>query len=89
MNNTAMTTGGPLPCLHCGSYHWGAGLCVSRMVNTSIFPQGCVCPPTSERTCQSPTCPRRNLLAPKDPNPMTDELKALPPRPGDHQGEKL
>ncbi len=23
-------------------------------------PQGCVCPPTSEQTCQSPICPRKN-----------------------------
>lgn len=21
--------------------------------------QGCVCPPTSEKTCQNPTCPRK------------------------------
>lgn len=26
-------------------------------------PRGCICPPTSEQTCQSPTCPRRNLPA--------------------------
>lgn len=25
-------------------------------------PQGCICPPTSEQTCQSPTCPRKNPL---------------------------
>jgi DNA-directed RNA polymerase alpha subunit len=24
------------------------------------MPFGCICPPTSERTCESPTCPRRN-----------------------------
>lgn len=23
-------------------------------------PMGCVCPPTSERTCESPCCPRQN-----------------------------
>lgn len=22
--------------------------------------QGCICPPTSEQTCQSPMCPRKN-----------------------------
>jgi len=22
-------------------------------------PQGCICPPTSEQTCQNPTCPRK------------------------------
>lgn len=21
---------------------------------------GCICPPTAEKTCESPTCPRRN-----------------------------
>lgn len=25
-------------------------------------PQGCICPPTSEQTCKSPTCPRQNHL---------------------------
>lgn len=25
-----------------------------------FYPQGCVCPPTSEKTCESPTCPRKN-----------------------------
>lgn len=24
--------------------------------------QGCICPPTSERTCESPICPRKNHL---------------------------
>jgi hypothetical protein len=23
---------------------------------------GCICPPTSEKTCESPTCPRKNHL---------------------------
>jgi hypothetical protein len=22
-------------------------------------PPGCICPPTSEKTCESPTCPRK------------------------------
>jgi len=25
--------------------------------------QGCVCPPTSEKTCESPSCPRKNHLS--------------------------
>jgi hypothetical protein len=25
--------------------------------------QGCICPPTSEKTCQAISCPRRNHLA--------------------------
>lgn len=25
-------------------------------------PRGCICPPTAEQTCQSPTCPRKNPL---------------------------
>jgi hypothetical protein len=24
-------------------------------------PPGCICPPTSEKTCQSPICPRRPM----------------------------
>lgn len=27
-----------------------------------IHPPGCICPPTSEKTCESPTCPRKNHL---------------------------
>lgn len=23
-------------------------------------PVGCICPPTSEQTCENPTCPRKN-----------------------------
>lgn len=30
--------------------------------NPTFIPQGCVCPPTSEQTCENPMCPR------KDPN---------------------
>lgn len=26
-----------------------------------IHPPGCICPPTSEQTCQSPTCPRKGI----------------------------
>lgn len=25
-------------------------------------PMGCICPPTSEQTCENPVCPRRNPL---------------------------
>lgn len=27
-----------------------------------IQPAGCICPPTSEKTCESPSCPRKNHL---------------------------
>jgi hypothetical protein len=27
-----------------------------------IHPPGCICPPTSEKTCESPVCPRKNHL---------------------------
>jgi hypothetical protein len=26
-----------------------------------IHPAGCICPPTSEKTCESPTCPRKGI----------------------------
>lgn len=32
--------------------------CYYYNINT---PVGCVCPPTSELTCQSPVCPRRGV----------------------------
>lgn len=25
----------------------------------TYVPQGCICPPTSEQTCQNPMCPRK------------------------------
>jgi len=25
-------------------------------------PYGCICPPTSEKTCEAPNCPRKNHL---------------------------
>ena len=28
----------------------------------SFPPQGCICPPTSEQTCENPYCPRQNPL---------------------------
>lgn len=32
--------------------HWNAP--------TAPAPQGCICPPTSEQTCENPICPRKN-----------------------------
>ncbi len=29
----------------------------------TFTPQGCICPPTSEKTCQSGICPRKNHLS--------------------------
>jgi hypothetical protein len=31
--------------------------------NYPSVPVGCICPPTSEQTCQAPGCPRKPLLA--------------------------
>ncbi len=36
---------------------------------------GCVCPPTSEQTCQSPMCPRKNPLTSK---PLNDGTGTAP-----------
>jgi len=30
--------------------------------HTSVPQAGCSCPPTSEKTCESPMCPRKNHL---------------------------
>ena len=33
-----------------------------QMPPTPAFhPPGCICPPTSEKTCESPTCPRKSI----------------------------
>lgn len=26
----------------------------------TFMPPGCICPPTSEKTCENPACPRQN-----------------------------
>lgn len=35
-------------------------------------PVGCVCPPTSEQTCENPACPRQNPLKPRAPKETSD-----------------
>lgn len=39
-------------------------------------PAGCICPPTSEKTCESPTCPRKNHLSGIGPNTAKTEVQA-------------
>jgi hypothetical protein len=46
------TTGG---CLHPSCPMRGAGMATMYY----IVPGGCICPPTSEQTCQGPMCPRK------------------------------
>jgi hypothetical protein len=41
----------PYPWQQPGQYYYGHGI--------PIAPPGCICPPTSEQTCQAPTCPRK------------------------------
>lgn len=37
--------------------------CSQRTVSRIVPPPaGCICPPTSEQTCQNPTCPRRDPM---------------------------
>ena len=33
------------------------------------IPAGCICPPTSEQTCQSPICPRKPIPSVGGPRP--------------------
>jgi hypothetical protein len=46
----------------------GCPLCdpgpITTLPPAPVFHQpGCICPPTSEKTCESPTCPRKNHSA--------------------------
>lgn len=51
------TTGG---CPICDPPRWPAPYTVPM---TPVFqPMGCICPPTSEQTCQSLICPRKSHL---------------------------
>lgn len=38
-----------------------------------IPPVGCICPPTSEQTCENPGCPRKNHL--KAAGPIASPVK--------------
>jgi hypothetical protein len=40
-------------CPYCRPENW-------RTMPVPLAPAGCICPPTSEQTCQSPTCPRKS-----------------------------
>ena len=54
---TRMTTGGSCSFTNClNNPIYAATLNPTRQV-------GCICPPTSEQTCQSPICPRKNHLS--------------------------
>ena len=41
------------------SQHGCIKLRTHHMAIIPAIPQGCVCPPTSEQTCQNPLCPRK------------------------------
>jgi len=38
-------------------------------------PQGCICPPTSEQTCQNPTCPRKLMTIKVRAGTVTSEYR--------------
>ena len=63
----------------CMDYHCAMYGCRKRhpsgiiLYPTTAPPQGCICPPTSEQTCQNPFCPR------KPPQPMTITAKTEQP----------
>lgn len=33
----------------------------AKSMPVTVQPVGCICPPTSEKTCQNPTCPRKPI----------------------------
>lgn len=48
---------------HC-CVSWPCPICQPNWPQQPLYTQtaGCICPPTSERTCESPICPRKNHL---------------------------
>lgn len=40
-------------------------------------PRGCICPPTSERTCRAPACPRQGVELPNDNLAAIEERLAI------------
>ncbi len=61
-------------CSKCGLPLNTAGECTNWrcMPPTPITypPTGCICPPTSEQTCKSPTCPRQDHTHPDLEQPL-------------------
>ncbi len=65
-----------MSCVTCGGPLNTAGECSNWQCQTSRATptvwregpannvQGCICPPTSEQTCESPTCPRQDHTHP-------------------------
>ena len=62
-------------CRYCGSDLDTGGRCINSLCQepsigggpgplTPPQPQGCICPPTSEQTCQNPMCPRKDNTHP-------------------------
>lgn len=64
-----MPMGSPCPNCHCTPCQ-----CFDYQIppHPTFTPQGCICPPTAEQTCQNPTCPRKGPLgvqfAPRTPD---------------------
>jgi len=66
--------------MNCCRYPCGmnsAGYCYScnppvyMLPPQPVFPPpGCVCPPTSEKTCEAPMCPRKNHLKANHDRPV-------------------
>lgn len=50
---------GPCPCPNNPLYRPRQPAWPGMYVIPQPLPQGCVCPPTSEKTCENPTCPRK------------------------------
>jgi len=56
---------GDFPPHHCPS--WPCPICQPNHPQFTLppapafHPPGCICPPTSEQTCQAPMCPRKGL----------------------------
>jgi hypothetical protein len=50
---------------HCPSYPCPLchphGVTYQLPPTPTFHPPGCICPPTSEKTCQAPLCPRRGV----------------------------
>jgi len=57
-----MTLCDPCAAGQCMDYHCAMYGCRKRQNHHMAIipqPQGCICPPTSEQTCQNPRCPRK------------------------------
>lgn len=71
-------------CTRCNYYkidHVDHDADISEAAPARVASKGCICPPGSERTCKSPTCPRHDHRSMGEKLRDANKRQKLPPKP--------